>query len=251
MKINEPYKFLTYDNIKNFGFIMLIVVAVNLIGGIAIVVLTKRIISLGFVLNQLTPSFETVTIIMFVYSMVTYKSSLSIGNQFGRTRLSMMIANTLSMITVILVVALIASFASVTYLTEGGRVISLYKGEVLNSNLFVKEFFWVFSSLFNTYAVGTFISSIWGRVKPVIRLIIFVGVPVLMAMFITKIVMSLKMNNGAIINIFPQFGKFFGYTNLGINILQNTISTTFVVSLPLILLAYLVARKSTLNDKKN
>jgi hypothetical protein len=250
MKINEPYKFLTYDNFKTFGFVMLIVVAVNLIGGIGILLFSNETISFGFLLNQLTPSLETVTVIVFVYSIVTYKSSLSIGNQFGRTRLSMMISNTLSMATLILAIAFIASFASVAYLYEGGRVISLYKGVDSNGNLFIKEFFWIFTSLLNIFAIGIFISSIWNRVKPIVRLILFVGIPVLLVMFITRIVMSLKMNNEVIINFFLQIAKFFGYSDSGINILQNTISMTFVVTLPFILLTYLIANRSTLNDKK-
>jgi hypothetical protein len=251
MKIKEPYKFLTKDNFLNIGFILLIVFVVNILVSILIMGFTKDGGGFVYLMNQVTPNLSVVIIIMFIYSMATYKSMMSIGNQFGRTRLSMMMANTLSMITLILALALFASFAGVSYITEGGIVLSRYKGVVSNGNLFIKEFFWIFTSLFNTYAVGTFISSIWNRVKPLIRLIIFVGIPVLMAMLIPKIVMSMKMNDGIFINFFLQIGKFFGYTESGINILQNTITTTVIISLPLLLLSYLIARRSTLNDKKN
>ncbi len=260
MKIKQTYKFLTYDNFKIIGFILLIVFGVNLLGGIIVVSFTKD--SGGFVnlMNQVTPSFSVMTLVFFIYTLVWTKPSLSTANQFGRTRLSTMLSSALSMMTVIAAFALLASLAGVTYLTSGNEILDLYKGSIPNGELFIKDFFWIFSSLFNTYAVATFISSIWNRVRPRIRIFIFVGIPVLMAMLIPRIIVSTRITGSRIADISLKIANLFGYssemtgfgyTTFDINVLRNFLSTTFIISIPLLLLAYAISRRTTLNDKKN
>ncbi|MFA6865075.1 MAG: hypothetical protein WCS04_04705 [Sphaerochaetaceae bacterium] len=260
MKIKQTYKFLTYDNFKTIGFIMLIVFGVNILGGIIVMSFTE--VSGGFVklMNDVTPSFSVMTLVFFIYTLALAKPILATGNQFGRTRLSTMLSSALSMMTVIAAFALLASLAGMTYLTSGNEILDLYKGSIPKGELFVKDFFWIFSSLFNTYAVASFIISIWNRVRPRIRALIFVGIPVLMAMLIPRIVLSTRITGSKIAdislrisNLFGYSSKFggFGYSTYDINVLRNFLSTTFIISIPLLLLAYAISRRTTLNDKKN
>lgn len=259
MKIKESYKYFTSSNFINIGFILLIIIAVNLFSGLLIQGFTNEGRGFMYLLNKLTPNLPTFVLVIFIYSMVMFRSSMAIGNQFGRTRLTSILADTFSMLTIIIGIAFLVSLASVTYLTDGGIVINLYEGTVSKFNLFIKEFFWAFTFIFNAYAIGTFIAAIWNRVKPMVRLIIFVGIPVSLSILIPRIYLGMRISDGAIEAFLIKISTFFGYSSLinnpdyshfGINIFQNTITTTFVISIPLIILSYLLLRKSTLNDRK-
>jgi hypothetical protein len=260
MEIKQSYKYFIKENSTNLGIIFLIVVGVNLLTGILILGFTSDIGSVGYLLNKVTPSFSVVTLIMLIYAITTFNSSMLVGNQFGRTRLTVLLANSFSMLTIIVGISLVASIAGITYISSGGLVLSLYKGQVSNGSLFVKEFFWLFTSLINTVAVGTFVMAIWSRIKPIVRLIVFVGIPVVFIMLIPRIILVMRMGTSNFENFLLGLFKFFGYSSsfnglfnsqLEINVLRNTLTETLLISLPLFILAYFITRKSTYNNKKS
>lgn len=260
MEIKQTYKYFIKENFTNLGIIFLIVAGVNLLTGILILGFTTDIGSFGYILNKVTPSFSVVTLIMLIYVFSTFNSSMLIGNQFGRTRLSVLFANLLSLLTIVVTISFLASIAGIAYISNGGIVLTLYKGQISNGSLFIKEFFWVFTSLINTVAVGTFVVAIWSRVKPIVRLIIFVGIPVVFIMLIPRIIMAMRMGTSSFEDFLISLFKFFGYSSsfnglfnsqLEINILRNTLTETLLISLPLFVLAYFITRKSTYNNKKS
>lgn len=255
MLIKQPYKFYIKENSVNIGTILLIVIVVNIFAGFLMLSFSSDRGSFLYLLNIATPSLNLINVIILVYAFTTFKSSLSIANQFGITRYSSMISNTLSVVTLIASISLFAAFASITYIESGSEVFNLYNNVVSKSNLFIKEFFWVFSSLFNKFAIGTFIIAVWNRLKPTFRLVLFIGFPVLLFMILKRILLSIRMNTSEFVNNIAGVLNFFGYSNpvngifssnMIINVFQNVIAVTFVITIPLLLLSMLISRKTNL-----
>ena len=249
MKIKEPYMFIVKQNGKRYSLIMGTLFLAALLFSIIFSTVFSTQTSFISMIEDSFPSLQTFSLILFIFSWISYLSNMYLGNQLGRSRTTMFISSILSYSTIILIVSLLFALAGISFYHDS-EIIQLFGLSDRKGVLFIKEFLWVFTSLLNMYALSQFICAIWARTTAIMKVVIFIVIPVFLSISIPKIIFSYSGSYEILQKLYVSISNFFGYANNSIQIGRVSITTIFVIVVPLLVFSYLLSRGLEFKSKK-
>lgn len=265
MDIKKTYSYYLKENLKTTGIIYLIVLGVTFL-----LFLFALFIGESFSLSSLSgliPNFFTVSIVSFIFSIVSSKTIDLTCNQFGKSRKTAFVSNLLVSFTIAFIVAaVLSSLLNIFYNSEALEYAKISaqlnnrflenKGLIIGTDLrYVSRFsFWIYNFAYYAFisiwatSFGVFIYSLWVRLEKLYRWIVFLFVPMVLAYTIPKIVISIFMNGYDTMRLANRLISFFGLEN-GCSFRFMFISILIFI-LPILIIAYFVMLKKPLYGKK-
>ncbi|MBK5201034.1 MAG: hypothetical protein JJE21_05810 [Spirochaetaceae bacterium] len=250
MKIKQPYNFILKQNGKRYALVLGALFSVSLMFSILFSLIFKTTFNFATIIENSIPSLGIATLILFIFSWVSYLANMYLGNQLGRSRTTMFISSVLSYTTIIAIVSLFYAIGGISFYHDSSMV-KLFNQNLPKSSLFIKGLLWSFISLLNAYALSQFLAAIWARTKAITKVIIFIVIPIFLMVSIPRIVLSYTGTYQTLITTLTSIGAFFGFVNKSVQIGRMSITTLCFIILPLLIFSYLISRKLELKNKKS
>lgn len=261
MDIKKTYTYFLKENLLMTAIIYSIVVAVTLLVTLFAFFVGERYVVSDLV--SLIPSFFTVLVVSFIFSLISNNTMDLACNQFGKSRKTSYISNILVMVSISFLIAFVFSTLTsffyksqyTNYLMRSSSSFgSLYSG---NDTKYLSYFsYWLYNFAYYTYisiaasTVGIFIYSLWARLEKLYRWIVFLFIPVTLAYVVPRVIIYFffESNGRSPMNFFVRIIKLFGLENgFGYQFIFVSIILTVI---PLLIVSYFIMLKKPLYGKK-